>query len=67
MTVESRNSDPEKTSTSKQRHGKHVSAVANNHATIEELLEAAISVWSVPRIYKEFSVSRECEGVAFVG
>jgi hypothetical protein len=37
----------EKIAIARQRHGKHVSAVKNKHATIEELLEA------VPRQYKE--------------
>jgi hypothetical protein len=41
----------EKTSITKQRHGKHVSAVTNNHATKEELLEAVVSIRSVPRLY----------------
>jgi hypothetical protein len=31
--------DPENTSIVRQRHGKHVSAVTNNHAETEELLE----------------------------
>jgi hypothetical protein len=41
--------DPEKTSTARQRHEKHVSAVKNNHATTKELSEAAF----VPRLFKE--------------
>jgi hypothetical protein len=32
--------NPQKTSIARQRHGKHVCAVTNNHATTEELLEA---------------------------
>jgi hypothetical protein len=44
--------DPEKTSITKQRHGKHVSAVTNNNTT-EKLLEAVFSMRSVPRLYDE--------------
>jgi hypothetical protein len=53
--------DPENTSVAYQWHGKHFSAVANNHAATEELLEAVFSMRSVPRLYKknqlEFLVS----------
>jgi hypothetical protein len=60
-------SDPETTPIASQRHGKHDSAVTNDHAT-EELLEAVFSMRSVPRSYNEnqrvFLVSRECELVA---
>jgi hypothetical protein len=37
----------------KQWHGKHVSTAVNQHATIEELLEAVFSMQSVPRLYSE--------------
>jgi hypothetical protein len=60
--------DPEKTSTARQRRGKHVSVVTNNYATTEELLEAVFSVRSMLRLYTEnqleFSVSQKCELVA---
>jgi hypothetical protein len=36
----------------KQWHGKHISAAMNQHTT-EELLEAVLSVWSVPRPYNK--------------
>jgi hypothetical protein len=51
MTDESRKSRTKETSIAKS--GKHVSAVTNNHATTEELLEAAFPVRSVPRLYNE--------------
>jgi hypothetical protein len=44
--------DPEKISIDRQRHGKHISAVTNNHAT-EELLKAVFSKRSVPRLLTE--------------
>jgi hypothetical protein len=44
---------PEKTSIDRQRHDKHISAVKNNHATTEELLEAVFSMQFVLRLYKE--------------
>jgi hypothetical protein len=57
--------DAEKTFIVRQRLGKHVSAVTNNHAITEELLEAVFSMQSLPRLYKknqmEFSVSRVCD------
>jgi hypothetical protein len=45
--------DPENTSIAKQWHGKHLSALTNNHATTKELLEAVFSVQSVRRLCKE--------------
>jgi hypothetical protein len=67
--MKARIADPEKTSNARQWHDKHVSAVTNNYTT-EELLETVFSMWSVPRLYNEnqleFSVSRECEGVAIM-
>jgi hypothetical protein len=51
--MEARIADPETTSIARQQHGKHVSAVTNNHATIEELLEVVISMWFVLRLYKD--------------
>jgi hypothetical protein len=45
--------DPGKTYIFGQWHGKHVSAVMNNHATSEKLPEVVISMRSVPRLYKE--------------
>jgi hypothetical protein len=66
--MKARIADPEKQSIARQRHGKHVSAVTNNHARTGQLLEAAFFMKSVPRLNNEnqteFSVSRECEGVA---
>jgi hypothetical protein len=60
--------DPEKTSITRQQHDKHVPTVTDNYTTVEELLEAVFSMWSVLRLYKEnqreFLVSRGCELVA---
>jgi hypothetical protein len=51
-----------KTSLTMQRHGKNISAVQNNHAATEVLLEAVFSMQSVPRLHKEnqlrFSVNQ---------
>jgi hypothetical protein len=47
MPKESRNSRPRKTSIAWQQHGKHFSAVANNYATTEELLEVVFSLPSL--------------------
>jgi hypothetical protein len=44
---------PENTSITRERNSKHVSAVTNNHAKTEELLEAVFSMLSVPRLYKK--------------
>jgi hypothetical protein len=41
--------NPEKISTARQRHGKHISAVMNNHTTTGELLESMFSTQSVLR------------------
>jgi hypothetical protein len=50
------------------RYGRHASAVTNNHATTEELLEVMFSMRSLPRLYEEnqleFLISQECEVVA---
>jgi hypothetical protein len=45
--------DPQKTPTDRQQHGKHVSAVTNNHATRKKLLEVVFSMWSVQRLHNE--------------
>jgi hypothetical protein len=45
--------DPEKISTARQRHSKHVSAVTNNNIATEDLLEDVFSMRSVPRLYEE--------------
>jgi hypothetical protein len=37
----------------RQRHGKHVSAATNECTTVEELLEAVSSVWSMLRLHNE--------------
>jgi hypothetical protein len=37
----------------RQWRSKSISAAMNKHKTIEELLEAVSSVWSVPRLYNE--------------
>jgi hypothetical protein len=62
--MKARIADPEKTTIARQQHGKQFSAVMNNHATTEELLEAVSFMWSMPRLYKgnqlEFLVCREC-------
>jgi hypothetical protein len=42
--------NPEKIFIARQRHGKHVSEVSNNHATTKELLEVVFSMRSVPRL-----------------
>jgi hypothetical protein len=59
--------DPEKISIARQCHCKHVSAVTNNHATTEKLLEVMFSMLSFPRLYKEnkleFLISQKCESV----
>jgi hypothetical protein len=39
----------------RERLGKHVPAATGTHATIEELLETAFSMQSVPRLYKDHS------------
>jgi hypothetical protein len=45
--------EQEEAAIARQRRGKHVSAATNQHATIEGVLEAVFSVWSVPRLYSE--------------
>jgi hypothetical protein len=45
--------DTGKISIARQRRCKHSPTVTNNHATTEELLEAAFSMRSMPRIYEE--------------
>jgi hypothetical protein len=35
----------------RQRHGKHVFTVTNQHTTIEEPFEAVFYTWSAPRLY----------------
>jgi hypothetical protein len=45
--------EEETTATARQRHDKHVSATKNQHATIQELLEASISMQSVQKIYSK--------------
>jgi hypothetical protein len=66
--MKARLADPENTSIARARHGKHVCAVTNNHATTDELFKAVFSMRSVPRLYeenqREFLVSREYELVA---
>jgi hypothetical protein len=39
--------------TARQQHGKHLSAAADTCATVEELLDAVFSTWSVPRLHDE--------------
>jgi hypothetical protein len=58
--MKARIADQEKTSIARQQLGKHVSAVMNNHATTEDLIEAVFSMQSMLRLYKnqlEFLVS----------
>jgi hypothetical protein len=45
--------EPEETAIAGQHHGKHMSAAMDTHATVEELLEAVFSVWSMPRLHGE--------------
>jgi hypothetical protein len=51
--MKARITDHEKTSTARQQQGKPISMVTNNHVTRDKLLEAAFSMWSMPRLYKE--------------
>jgi hypothetical protein len=63
MTAESRNSGTNKTLIPKQWRGKRVAAVTNKHATIEQLLEAMVSVRSVPRLYTDdYPEKLACQG-----
>jgi hypothetical protein len=43
--------NPEKTTTARQRQVKHTSAVTNNHARTEELLESGFSMRPMSRLY----------------
>lgn len=45
--------EPEETAAARKRLEKHVSTATNMHATVEELLEAVFSMWSVPRLCSE--------------
>jgi hypothetical protein len=45
--------EKEEEAIARQLRGKHVSASTNQHATIEELLEAMYSSWSAPRLHSE--------------
>jgi hypothetical protein len=45
--------DPEETAVAMQRLGEHVPPATNTHTTTEELLEAALSTWSLPRLYNK--------------
>jgi hypothetical protein len=45
--------EPEETTVARQPLYKQLSAAMDKHATIEELLEAVFSVWSVLRLYIE--------------
>jgi hypothetical protein len=45
--------EPEETVVARQRLDKHVSAAMDVHTTIDELLEASYSVWSVPRAIRK--------------
>jgi hypothetical protein len=63
--------EQEEAAVARHWRGKHVSAATNQHATIEELLEAVFSVQSVPGLYSKdqweksvsqsVSVVRSCE------
>jgi hypothetical protein len=44
-------------------HGKHVSAARNQYARIEKLLEAMISMWSMPRILKKGQQQQQLSSV----
>jgi hypothetical protein len=56
-------------STARQRSSKNFSASMNQHETIEELLYATFSAWSVPTLYiedhREGGRSRRLEFVSF--
>jgi ribosome-interacting GTPase 1 len=43
----------EEAATVRQHHDKYVSTAMNQHATVEELLEAVFSVQSLLRLYNE--------------
>jgi hypothetical protein len=43
----------QETAIGRQYHGKHVSAAVNQHATVEELLEAVFSIPYAPRLCNE--------------
>jgi hypothetical protein len=42
-----------------QRHGEHVSAATNKHATIEEFLEQVFPMKSVPRLYDKDQLDKQ--------
>jgi hypothetical protein len=48
-----RSAKREETSVAKERLGKHVPAVTDTRATIDQFLEAVFSVRSAPRLCKE--------------
>lgn len=43
----------QRTSTARQRYGKHVSAVMNSHAIMEEFLIAVFPIRTMPRQYRD--------------
>lgn len=45
--------DPEKSAIARWQHGKYVSPATNKHVAIKELLEAMLSIWSMPKLYSE--------------
>jgi hypothetical protein len=45
--------EPEETAVARQQFDKHVSAVMDMHATVEELLETMFSMQSMLRLYSE--------------
>jgi hypothetical protein len=45
--------DPEKSAIARRLHGKYVSAARNKSVAIKELLEAMLSMWSMPKLYSE--------------
>jgi hypothetical protein len=53
MMAESQNSGMRDAAIGRQQCRKYISAARNQHATIEELLEAVFSVWFVQRLHGE--------------
>jgi hypothetical protein len=53
ITSETETMEKEKTASARKRLGKKLSAVTNQHTTIEELLKAVFSVCSAQRLHSE--------------
>jgi hypothetical protein len=48
--LKARSAEQKETTVARERLGKHVPVATDTQATIEELLEAVFSMWSVPRL-----------------